>query len=633
MDYFQKLTALLQQERKEDRYSWLIQSRETSVAERRTNGISWYPVAIRGVEPGRTDYLTLELERTTHQDLVHQFRTGMPAALFSQYQPETDRLDGTISWLNGNQLKLSLVVDELPDWTRDGKLGVDLLFDENSYDEMQNALQEASRRSEKKQEGKLIRILTGIDQPAKTYIGPNKSYTGLNASQSKAVQAILEAEDYCIVHGPPGTGKTTTLVQAIRLSAPEGQVLVVAPSNAAVDLLTEKLTAEGLKVVRIGNPARVAERQLSYTLDRKMLAHPQMKNIRQLRKQASEYRNLAQKYKRQFGKAERDQRKALFDEAGKLMKEVIRTEQYISNDILDKAEVITATLVGTNHYSIENRHYKLVVMDEAAQALEPAAWIAILKGEKLVLAGDHQQLSPTVKSIAAARAGLATTLQQKLALLHPEKMHLLETQYRMHRNIMEFSSRQFYDHKLVADDSVADVLLFEADLPLSFVDTAGCGFEEKKEGTSSYNPEEADFVFLHLEKLLDRLELSFSLEDFPRIALISPYKQQVELLKERLSERKDWRKWGDRVIANTIDSFQGQERDIVYISLTRSNPEGEIGFLSDIRRMNVAMTRAKKKLVVIGDSATLSQLPFYSDFIHFSQDIGGYESAWTYLYP
>ncbi|MFT4024095.1 MAG: AAA domain-containing protein [Flavihumibacter sp.] len=632
MDYFKNLLALIRQERKDDRLSWLEQAKYGSVTERRTNGTAWYPVAIRGIEPGRGDYLSIELERTTHQDLAHQFRSGMPAALFSNHQPDTNRLDGYISWLNGNQLRLSLTVDELPEWTRDGKLGVDLLFDENSYDEMENALQEAERRADKRAEGRLLRILTGLEAPAKQYPSPPANIQTLNTSQAAAVQAILETEDICIVHGPPGTGKTTTLVEAIRRAAAKGQILVTAPGNAAVDLLTERLQAAGLQTVRVGNPAKVGERQLSFTLDRKMMAHPQMKQIRQYRKQAAEYRNLAQKYKRQFGRAEREQRKALFNEAAKLMKEVQRTEQYIANDILDKAQVITATLVGSNHYSIEQRRYEMVVIDEAAQALEPASWIPILKGNKLVLAGDHFQLAPTVKSAEAAKNGLAITLQEKLAALYPGQLHLLQTQYRMHTSIMQFSSRHFYQGRLEAAAGIAGKLLLKNDQPLLFIDTAGCGFEEKKEGSSSYNPEEADLLFTHLEPYLERLAAVYPEADLPSTAIISPYRQQVELLREKLTERKDNALFKN-VTANTIDSFQGQERDIVYISLVRSNPEGEIGFLADTRRMNVAMTRAKRKLVVVGDSATISQWTFYQSFIHYAQDISGYESAWTFLYP
>jgi ATP-dependent RNA/DNA helicase IGHMBP2 len=282
------------------------------------------------------------------------------------------------------------------------------------------------------------------------------------------------------VHGPPGTGKTTTLVQAIKAlhQLDRQKILVVAPSNTAVDLLSEKLSEEGLNVVRVGNPVRVSERLTSLTLDSKMAGHSAIKDVKALKKQANEYKNMAHKYKRQFGKAERDQRKALFDEAHRIMKEVGSMEQYVIDDVLNKAQVITATLVGANHHTVRNLKYKTVVIDEAGQALEPACWIPILKGEKVVLAGDHFQLSPTIKSSEAAKNGLSTTLLEKCAAMHPESVILLEEQYRMNEAIMGFSSKIFYQNRLKAHESVAHHLLFPGDTPLAFIDTAGCGFDE-----------------------------------------------------------------------------------------------------------------------------------------------------------
>ncbi|WP_046369828.1 AAA domain-containing protein [Flavihumibacter petaseus] len=637
MDYFSRLLSLLETERKEDRETWRRLTHENPVSERRANGMSWYPIAIKGTEIGRGDYITIEIERTTHTDTVHQFRSGMPASLFSQHDPETDRLDGIITWLSGNTLKLSLSVDELPRWTREGKLGVDLLFDENSYDEMRSALQQASKRLDHREDGTLIRILTKTGEVSPAAPLPPFQFTGLNPAQAAAAQAALEAKELAILHGPPGTGKTITLVALLKaafsghLRAGE-QVLVVAPSNAAVDLLSERLSVAGLKVVRIGNPARVAEKQLNLTLDYQMSAHPQMKQIKALRRQASEYRNLAHKYKRSFGKAERDQRKALFDEAGKIMKEVMATENYIAGDILERAQVITATLVGAANTTLNNRSFAMVVMDEAGQALEPAAWIPVLKTRKLIMAGDHHQLSPTVKSADAANGGLSETLLQKMAAALPQQVFLLSMQYRMHQLIMEFPSRQFYNGHLVAAPAVATRTLPDDQLPLSFVDTAGCGYEEKREGTGICNPEEADFLMLHLRQLVDQIRSKFPGNQLPDIGIISPYRLQVEILQDKLEEQGPEFYPRSLVTANTIDSFQGQERDIIYISLARSNTEGTIGFLADVRRMNVAVTRAKKKLVIIGDSATLSQYPFYSDFIHFAGESGAHESAWTYLY-
>jgi superfamily I DNA and/or RNA helicase len=633
MDYFKKLQALLQTEREEDRRLYQQLTQSTSVNERRASGLTWYPIAIRDSEMSRGDYLTVEVERTTHQEVAHQFRSGMPAVFFSNHDPHNDRTEGIISFVQGNRCKITLRTDELPDWARDGKLGIDLLFDENSYDEMQGALKLATSLQEKKEEGRLINILTGEQSPTFETQSMPVVVPVLNASQQEAVNKICTANELAIVHGPPGTGKTTTLVQAIKaLIKQEAQkILVVAPSNTAVDLLSERLSDEGLNVLRVGNPARVSERLLSLTLDYKMSEHAHMKEIKRLKKQASAFLDMAHKYKRNFGKAERDQRKALFAEARNIMKEVDNSEQYIIDDLVGKAQVITATLVGANHFTVRNLRYQTVVIDEAGQALEPACWIPILKGKKLVLAGDHCQLPPTVKSPEAAQNGLSTTLLEKCVARHPEAVVLLQEQYRMHEQIMGFSSREFYKNQLQAHPSVAHHVLFHGDQPLVFVDTAGCGFDEKIERTSISNPEEAGFLYKHLGRLATELAGWFQPAIFPTIAIISPYKQQVDQLKEQFTGQPALQPYTAQVSINTIDGFQGQERDIVYISLTRSNADNRIGFLSEIRRMNVAMTRARKKLVVIGDSATLSQFPFYADFIDYAQACGGYLSAWELM--
>jgi len=611
MDYFKKLQELLKIERNEDRDAYLKLTSSTSVTDRRAAGLCWYPISITGTEPTRGDYLNVEIERKTHMDILSQLRFGSPAVLFSNHDPSY-RVEGIISYQNGNRLKINLFTEELPDWSREGKLGVELLFDDNSYDDMQAALKQAATLKD----NRLVDTLIGLREPV--FAISDVTIPNLNQSQNLAVNKILVAQDLAIVHGPPGTGKTTTLVQAIKLTAKTEQVLVVAPSNTAVDLLSEKLASEGLNVLRIGNPARVSDKLMSLTLDSQMANHPYMKESKKLKKQASEYKNMGHKYKRNFGKAEREQRKALFDEAQKIMREVAKTEEFIIDDLVSKAQIITATLAGSNHWTIRKQKFKTVFIDEAGQALEPACWIPILKSQKVILAGDHQQLPPTIKSDNAARGGLNITLLEKCIALHPNAVVLLDEQYRMNQNIMQFSSKEFYGGKLRAHSSVASELLFEDDLPFVFIDTAGCGFTEKSEGTSMANPEEAAFVFNYITNFLPGIE-PFS------VAVISPYREQIRLLKELFSETTD------NISVNTIDSFQGQERDMVIISMTRSNPDGEIGFLADIRRMNVAMTRAKKKLVIVGDSSTLARLPFYTDLISYSETIGGYQSAWDYL--
>lgn len=644
MDYFDQLTGLLKIEQAEDRRQYQEQAMSASVSLRREAGLTWYPIAIRDTELGRGDYLTVEVERTTHQDIAHQLRFGAPAALFSNHDPTRDRVEGTISFQAGNRLKLTLRTDELPEWGRDGKLGIDLLFDDNSYSEMFGALRQASALAEKREEGRLVRILTGEGSPVfAAEASPAFSATppatqvvdaeGLNASQRSAVEKILAAEDLAIVHGPPGTGKTTTLVAAIRslLRRDEGQVLVVAPSNTAVDLLSEKLADAGVDVLRIGNPARVSEKLFSLTLDSKMAEHGAMKEIKRLKKKAGEFKDMAHKYKRNFGQAEREQRKALFDEARNILREVERTEQFILDDVIGKARVIAATLVGANHYTVRNLRYTTVLIDEAGQALEPACWIPILKGPRLVLAGDHCQLPPTIKSESAARKGLSTTLLEKCVVLHPEALTLLEEQYRMHERIMGYSSEVFYDRRLKAHPTVAQHVLFAGEAPLIFVDTAGCGFDERQEGTGLTNPEEAAFLIRHATKLVAELHSRYPGDDFPTMGVISPYRNQVHLLQDLVRTAPDLREHADKITVNTIDSFQGQERDIVYIGMTRSNADSRIGFLSDTRRMNVAMTRARKKLVVIGDSATLSAIPFYAGFIAYAQQLEAYVSAWEFV--
>ena len=627
--YFTNLLGLLKTERDADLRSYTELSQSASIADRRAAGLSWYPIAIRNTELTRGDYLSVEAERTTHQDLNHQLRFGASAVLFSNHDPKNDRLEGVISFQNGNRCKINLRVDELPDWASNGKLGIELLFDDKSYEEMQAALKAAAKLATDEKDGRLVRILSGKEEPAFNSETAIFAVPQLNESQQESLYSILSARDLAIVHGPPGTGKTTTLVQAVKaLISQEGkQILVVGPSNTAVDLLTEKLADEGLNVLRVGNPARVSDKLMSLTLDSRTAAHASMKEVRALKKQANEYRNMAHKYKRNFGRAEREQRKALFDEAHKIIREVGKTEEYIQRDLISKAQVIAATLVGSNHYTVSALTYDTVFIDEAGQALEPACWIPILKAKKVVLAGDPFQLPPTIKSDEAARKGLSTTLLEKCIQRHPETVVLLEEQYRMNTAIMTYSSNIFYKSKLRAHDSVAEGRLFAGDQPVNFIDTAGCGFEEKAEGTSTTNIDEAALLIRYLTCLL----ITLPGENLPSVAVISPYKEQIHLLNELLENTGEMQPFKDRISVNTIDSFQGQERDIVCISLTRSNAEGSIGFLADIRRMNVAMTRARKKLIVIGDSATLARHPFYAGFIEYAEKAGGYQSAWEFM--
>ncbi len=632
MEYFRALQEWLNLEQAEDLRQYQLLSDRTALSVRRQHGISWYPIAIRGTEPAPGDYLNVELERTTNHDDAHQFKFGAAVALFSNHNPE-ERLEGTITNVSGNRCKINFRVEVLPEWSRNGKLGIDLLFDSNSYNEMERALKAAHEavNGRKATLENLPAVLTGLRKPVFNNNIADGQYASLNEGQQNAVDQILSADDLAIVHGPPGTGKTTTLVAAVKalINQEKQQILVVAASNTAVDLLTEKLAEAGLQVLRVGNPARVNRRLMNLTMDSQLEAHPEHKNIKGLRKQAAALKDMAHKYKRHFGRAEQEQRKALFNEARKIMKEVENHESYLSDQIINNADVITATLVGSNHYAIRQLRYRTLVIDEAGQALEPACWIPILKARKLIMAGDHCQLPPTIKSQEAARKGLSLTLMEKLTALYPEAVTMLEEQYRMHEQIMNFSAQEFYGGRLKAHERVATAKLLSDDHPFTFIDTAGCGFEEQQEESSISNPEEGLFTIKYIKQYLEILDLNRV--HSPSIGLIAPYQEQIKFLSIAAAEDPTLSTEDVYLTINTIDSFQGQERDVIVISLTRCNQDRNIGFLADVRRMNVAITRARKKLIIIGDSSTLSVHPFYLNLIAYAEQHGSYESAWSYM--
>jgi predicted DNA helicase len=428
------------------------------------------------------------------------------------------------------------------------------------------------------------------------------------------------------------------LVEAIfQTLKTEKQLLVCSPSNAAVDLLTEKLAARGVEVVRVGNPARVNEDMLLHTVDVKVQADRNFPLIKKLRKQADEYNRMARRYKRHFGKAERDQRKLILAEARKLSQEATTTEKYITDAIFDKAQVITCTLVGAANRALGNKTFSTVFIDEAAQALEPATWIPIAKSARVIFAGDHCQLPPTIKSIDAQTAGLGITLFEK-SIARQQADVMLNVQYRMHEQIMNFSNMQFYKGELQAADHVKNRTLGAGEWlsqPLTFIDTAGCGFDEKfnSENQSISNTEEASLLLKHLSNLIERIQTTNPdiLQKPFQVGIISPYRAQVEYLQEQIKTYPLLAALGKAISIGTVDGFQGQEREVMYISMVRSNDRGEIGFLADIRRMNVALTRAKMKLVVIGDSATLANHSFYQSFLEYVEQANAYKSAWEFM--
>lgn len=633
----ERLTLLRQTlkiERDEDLAQYKKHFSRNNINHRKENGVTWYPIVISNVEIGLGEYLVIDIERTTNLNEPHQFSGGKIAALFSNNYPDVSPLNGTIKVIHQNKLRLTLNVDELPDWTDDGKLGINLLFDETSYKEMDIALEKVIVASNNRL-AKLRDVMYSLKSPTFEKEDTSLQITGLNSSQNNAVRKILSAKDIAIIHGPPGTGKTTTLVQAIRQTLmSEKQVLVCSPSNTAVDLLTEKLHREGISVLRLGNPARISEDVISNTLDAKIAAHESYKDLKSYRKTADEYFRMAGKYKRNFGKEEREQRQLLYSEARKILAEARQLEDFIVYEQFEKAQVIACTPVVSSNRMMRDKRFSTVFIDEAAQALEPMSWIPISRSERVIFAGDHFQLPPTVKSKKAEELGLKETLFERCMEI-PNVSVMLNVQYRMHQYIMNFSNEQFYKGDLKADVSVADTLLSRDEnepllnIPFEFIDTAGCSYSEiiNPESLSISNPDEAALLFKHLKMTLQQYGSKKPL----RIGIISPYKEQVQYLTNKLAEEDELKEYLSQIAVKTIDGFQGQERDIIYISMVRSNEELEIGFLSDIRRMNVALTRAKKKLVVIGDSATIGSHPFYKKFLDYAENIKAYRSAWEFI--
>jgi len=619
IDELGKLAAVLRIEQKEDyalHDAWLKQS---SIQERKRNGITWFPLRIVETGFGMGSYPFVVVERNPGDRLEHKFQSAAPVSFFSAADGNQEHsLTGTIGYVDDQRMKISFFVDELPEWVDEGKLGVNLLFDTRTYDEMFKALNQLIN-VEKGRLKYLRDVLLGYAQPVVRAASPRFSAI-LNESQNEALRAICSAEDVAIVHGPPGTGKTTTLVESMaEVLREEKQIMVCAPSNAATDHLAKCLAAKGLRVVRIGNLAKVETDNTALTLDVLLQKEKDFKQIRELKRRALDLRKMGGKYKRSFGREEAEQRKLIFHEAKQISREARELESYLIQKVLDDAQVIACTLIGSASDYLSGRRFSTVVIDEAGQGIEPAAWVPILKAERVIMAGDPFQLPPTVKSQEAASKGLSVTLLEK-GIARIGQAALLKVQYRMHESIMAFSNRKFYKNELEAHSSVAQRLLGNS-LPLEFVDTAGCGFEEQagEEGESRCNPEEVGILRKHFDQLKQDQSGTWS------VAVISPYRAQVELLQREFSG-------AEGVAVNTIDSFQGQERDVVYLSLVRSNDKGEIGFLRDYRRMNVAMTRARMKLVIIGDSATLGNDRFFAEFLEYAESIGGYRTAWEFMY-
>ncbi|PIQ27433.1 IGHMBP2 family helicase [bacterium (Candidatus Blackallbacteria) CG17_big_fil_post_rev_8_21_14_2_50_48_46] len=636
-DLLSEWLQLLKIEESTEKEAYQKQVLETPLKLRKAQGTCWYPVVIKHTEIGFGQNLVLELERTTELDKPHSFQNGQILALFSQTHTQQTPLTGVASSVSKNKLKWVYSGEELPDWLDDGKLGLDLCYDETTYREMRRAVERliGAQKSPLKQ---LREVLFGVVSPI-AYPRSQFADPSLNPAQTAAVQKVLEAEDLALIHGPPGTGKTTTLIAAISAVLKlEEQVLVSAPSNTATDLLCLKLSQAGVSVVRLGHPARMSEEILAFTLEQQISQHPGYPALELLRKEARLLRQRALRFKRNFGPAERAQRREELQDARKMLAQAREMEQGIVNHILDRSQAILCTLVGASYEVLWKRHFNTVFIDEAAQALLGGSLIPIQRARRVVLAGDHCQLPPTVKSQRALAGGFNRTLFEICIEEHPQAAALLNIQYRMHEEIMGFSSQEFYQGQLLADPLVAERTLPEnseqawISRPLEFLDTAGCGHEEEMnpETRSLSNSGEAELLIKHLFQLGEGLPRLETEAERLTLGIISPYREQVNLLQSLLEKRPEIQEFF-QISIDTVDGFQGQERDLIYISLVRSNDQGEIGFLKDTRRMNVAMTRAKKKLVVVGDSATLAHHSFYKDFLDYCEALDACRSGWEFF--
>ena len=627
---------LLQMEWVEDLAQFRSLTFRKSIKDKILAGVCWYPVHLNKVKWAFSDQLVIEISvnETTSN---HGFHSGKSISLFSNAQEndiQSTYLNGVVNNVKGNVMTLSLNTETLPDWVSEGRIGVNLMFDDTSYKVMMNTM-DTLVASGNNRIAYLKEVLLGYEKPKIEEQG-NQNNPLLNEGQNKALELINNAKDMAIVHGPPGTGKTTTLIQAIVLATQQfDQVMVCAPSNAAVDLLVERMDEAGVDVLRLGHPARVDENIIQRTLDARVMAHPSYKEYKKLKKAADEFRRKANKFKRSFGHAEREDRKRNYNEAGRCQAEARQLYDYMTQSILSSCQVVACTLVGAATNLLKGTFFQVVFLDEAAQGMEPATWIPILKAQKVVLAGDHFQLPPTIKSREAAK-GLQNTLFEKAISNQPEAAQLLSLQYRMAEEIMGFSNSAFYNNQLQAAPNTKTHYLIENEPSMAFIDTAGSGFMEfkDKETLSVSNKDEAKMALGLLKELIKKVGAK-NREGQPwNVGLIAPYSAQVRMLKEMLATESEWlflKQMEQNLTISTVDGFQGQERDIMLISLTRSNPQGEIGFLADTRRMNVALTRAKRKLIVLGDSATIGNNGFYQSFLDFVQEQGTYHSVYEFM--
>ena len=585
-------------------------SGEQGVMRRVARGQCWFPVRLGRSYYNSLNRFVVEVARDEVADEVDSaFEYGRQVRFFYE------ALDGKIiyrnfpamvSFCDGGHMAVVLPsTSALKEIDGVASLGVDLAFDETSFAAMREALDDvASAKGSRLAE--LRDVLCGFVAPGFRELQP-MTFPWLNASQQRAVNKTLCCRDVMVVHGPPGTGKTTTLVEAVyETLRREPQVMVCAQSNAAVDWICGKLIDRGVPVLRVGNPARVDDKVLSATYERQFEAHPDYPELWGVRKAIRE----VSAGRRRMSRADAS---ALSNRLHNLRRRAVELEVKIQVEIFESARVVASTLVGSDNAVLKGRRFTTLYIDEAGQALEAACWIAIRKADRVIFAGDHCQLPPTVKSVEAERAGLSRSLMESVVDKCRSAVELLTVQYRMNEAIMRFSSDWFYGGRLQAAEEVKCRGILDFDSPVEWLDTSEMDFSEKYVSATGgrVNPDEGEFMLDSLEAYIKRIGEKRVEDENLDFAVISPYKAQVSWLRRNAKKRNVLRRLKGKIAINTIDGFQGQERDVVFISLVRSNDDGKIGFLSDLRRMNVAMTRARMKLVIIGSAATLTRHPFY----------------------
>lgn len=597
-------------------------------------GDAWFPLRVGKSYYNSLNQLCIEVFRTTDQDIEHNFEFGRPVQFFVDKNPQGQgggslsyySFSATISYVDGDRMVVA-VPDSAPIielQNTDKQLGVQLSFDETSYRTMFDALDRVMRAknnrlaelrdlfykksnhaqgSEKKEEK---------GGSASFYTFSPISFPWLNPTQEKAVNLVLRAKDVAIVHGPPGTGKTTTLVEAIfETLHREPQVLVCAQSNMAVDWISERLVDRGVNVLRIGNPTRVNDKMLSFTYERRFEAHPDYELLWSIRKAIRELRQHRKRGSENW-----------HQKMDRLKSRAAELEIRINAELFGEARVIACTLVGSANRLLEGQKYNTLFIDEAAQALEAASWIPIRRVRRVVLAGDHCQLPPTVKSLAALKAGLGKTLMERLVENHPEAVTLLGVQYRMNEEIMRFSSDWFYGGKVQSAPQIKHRSILDYDIPMEWVSLTPSSDHEGSQAPSGYeefigesfgriNKLEAQTTIDVLKQYFTKIGKARILEERIDVGVISPYRAQVQYLRHLVKRDAFFKPYRSLISINTVDGFQGQERDVILISLVRSNDDGQIGFLRDLRRMNVAITRARMKLIILGNPDTMTRHPFY----------------------